>query len=295
MGEIFKKAIHSKFDKEIEIPDINLENINKALKELHGITDEMLNPFDSAFDKIVKDIRDRKDNAMAMEFTKCIGELLKKNGVVPKLTEYTRNFETDNTFETRYGVSIDELDFTEHDKAFKDKIAKLEKQIDRLNEEKSFLRTRCMPCVEKDFDNRLYGKLAIVSCNEEFVDIRKYADGDDLYSIEVRNLISEGGIKRLIGQYRNLSSRLDKMSAENKELKQRIAELESFITQAEQDSTSLIFDLQQRIVELENESDNCGNAILSEIDTSNPLACAESLIEHTTHCEKFMIMPERDV
>lgn len=87
----------------------------------------------SQIDEIVKDIRDRQDNAMAMEFTKCIGELLKKNGVVPKLTEYTRNFETDKTFETRYGVSIDELDFTEHDKTFEDKIAKLEKENKSLN------------------------------------------------------------------------------------------------------------------------------------------------------------------
>lgn len=69
---------------------------------------------------------------MAMEFTKCIGELLRKNGVVPKLTEYTRNFETDNTFETRYGVSIDELDFSEHDKVFEDKIAKLEDKLLKL-------------------------------------------------------------------------------------------------------------------------------------------------------------------
>ena len=119
------------------------------------------------------------------------------------------------------------FDFSEHDKVFEDKIADLEKQIDRLNGEKSILRTRCMPYIERDFDNGLYGKLAIVGCNEEFVDIQKYADGDDFYSREVRNLISEGGIKRLIGQYRNISARLDKISAENKELKQRIAELES--------------------------------------------------------------------
>lgn len=113
-------------DKEIEIPNISLENIKKRLEEMDKITNEMLNPFDSAFDKMVKDIRDRQDNVIAMEFTKCIGELLKKNGVVPKITEYTRNFETDNTFETRYGVSIDELDFSAHDKVFEDKIAELE-------------------------------------------------------------------------------------------------------------------------------------------------------------------------
>ena len=85
-------------------------------------------------DEIAKDIKEKKDNAIAMEFTKCIGELLRKNGVVPKLTEYTRNFETDNTFETRYGVSIDELDFSEHDKAFEDKIAELKKDYKTASE-----------------------------------------------------------------------------------------------------------------------------------------------------------------
>lgn len=109
----------------------------------------------------------------------------------------------------------------------KEKIAELERENNSLKERFSLLRTRCTPGIEKDFDKWLYGKLAIVGCNEEFVDIQKYADGDDLYSREVRNLISEGGIKRLIGQYRNISERLDKISAENKELKQRIAELES--------------------------------------------------------------------
>ena len=131
MSEMIKKMIRSKFDKEIEIPNISLGNINKALKELNGITNEMLNPFDSVFDEMVKDIRDRQDNVIAMEFTKCIGELLRKNGVVPKMTEYTRNFETDKAFETRYGVSIDELDFTEHDKVFEDKYKVLKEEYDK--------------------------------------------------------------------------------------------------------------------------------------------------------------------
>lgn len=259
--------IYGDFDKKNEVPKVKIPKFATG-----GICNDAIFPKLDAFshiDEIVKDIRDRQDNVIAMEFTKCIGELLKKNCVVPKITEYTHENVKENSIEHLYGVTIDELDFSEHDKVFEDKItdlqqrirelikekdeykrkcndfgfenqdlkkitkgyedkiAKLEKQIDRLNEEKSFLRTRCMPYVEKDFDNRLYGKLAIVSCNEEFVDIGKYADGDDLYSREVRNLISEGGIKRLIGQYRNLSSRLDKMSDENKGLKQRIAELES--------------------------------------------------------------------
>ena len=110
-----------------DIPKVKLDIPNVPKFDLGDLTESMSN-MDRLFDNIVKDIKEQKDNAMAMEFTKCIGELLKKNGVVPKLTEYTRNFETDNTFETRYGVSIDELDFSEHDKVFEDKIAKLEKK-----------------------------------------------------------------------------------------------------------------------------------------------------------------------
>lgn len=216
-----------------DIPKVTIEGMKIGGKELaEEIADSILNGnFDLGIEKIAKDIAKRQDNAMAMEFTKYIGELLRKNGVVPKISEYRMENHAENhaenKIEMRYGVSIDELDFSAHDKVFEDKIANLEKQIDRLNGEKSILRTRCMPYIERDFDNGLYGKLAIVGCNEEFVDIQKYADGDDLYSREVRNLISEGGIKRLIGQYRNISARLDQISAENKELKQRIAELES--------------------------------------------------------------------
>ena len=88
MSETIKKMIRSEFDEEIEIPNISLENINKTLKEMDEITNEMLNQFDSVLDKMVKDIRDRQDNVIAMEFTKCIGELLRKNGVIPKITEY---------------------------------------------------------------------------------------------------------------------------------------------------------------------------------------------------------------
>ena len=101
-------------------------------------------------------------------------------------------------------ISGYELDFSEHDKVFEDKIAELENIINH-----------------------------------------KLGDWDK-HGITYQEILD--------------------MKAENQELKQRIAELES------------------------KETEN-----FSEIDTSNPLACAESLIEHMTHCEKFMIMPERDV
>ena len=194
------------FDKKNEFPKVKIPKFATG-----GICNDAIFPKLDAFsqiDEIVKDVRDRQDNAMAMEFTKCIGELLKKNGVTPKITEYTHENVKEHSIEQLYGVTIDELDFSAHDKVFEDKIASLEKQIERLMREKQLAYDR-----------------------------------------------SE-----------QLMKTADILNSANKELKQRISELESMETET-----------------------------LSDIDTSNPLACAESLIEHMTHCEKFMIMPERDV
>lgn len=83
----------------------------------------------SQIDEIVKDIQEKKDNAMVMEFTKRIGELLKKNGVVPKVKQFGCDFYGENSFQSKSSVIIDELDFSEHDKVFEDKIAKLENII----------------------------------------------------------------------------------------------------------------------------------------------------------------------
>ena len=83
------------------------------------------------------------------------------------------------------------------------------------------------------------------------------------------------------------SELLGKYQRENESLKKRIQELDTIDTIRIDENR----ELKQRIAELESmKMEN-----FSEIDTSNPLACAESLIEHMTHCEKFMIMPERDV
>ena len=81
-------------------------------------------------DEIAKEIKEKEDNAMAMEFTKCIGELLKKNGVVPKIKQYGCDFYGENSFQSRFGVIIDELDFTEHDKVFEDEMEILKTQIE---------------------------------------------------------------------------------------------------------------------------------------------------------------------
>ena len=200
-------------------------SIEKLAKEAERLAESLKrNPF-SAFDQIAKDIQDRQDNAIAMEFTKCIGELLRKNGVVPKLTEYTRNFETDKTFETRYGVSIDELDFSEHDKVFEDKIAELENII----------------------NNKLGGWDKRGITYQEIMDMK--AENQELKQITKGY---EDKIAELKKDYKTASELLGKYQQENEALKKRIDELENFSCQAEQETESLVEKLKQRIAELES-------------------------------------------
>ena len=99
--------------------------------------------------------------------------------------------------------------------------------------------------------------------------------------------VFEDKIAELKKDYKTASELLCKYQQENEALKRRIQELDAIDTMRIDEER----ELKQRIAEFESkEMEN-----FSEIDTSNPLACAESLIEHMTHCEKFMIMPERDV
>lgn len=132
MSDLFDK-IAKDFDKKYEIPKIDTGKNIDSVRDIGIKLDILAKNTISAFEDIAKDIRKRQDNAMAMEFTKCIGELLKNNGVTPKITEYHQENHTTSKFEMRYGVSIDELDFFEHDKVFEDKIAKLEKENKELN------------------------------------------------------------------------------------------------------------------------------------------------------------------
>ncbi len=161
---------------------------NKIPKlDLIGAIDGMMD-FNSKLDEIAKDIRDKKDNAIAMEFVKVIGGMLKENGVFAKIEECRdESIEMNmaaNKIKVKYGVRIDGLDFSEHDKVFEDKIELLKNRIAEMEGEKKFLRMRCMEDAVDAFDRGSYGALTIVG-------------------------------------------RRGQLEAENEELKQRIAELES--------------------------------------------------------------------
>lgn len=78
-------------------------------------------------ENIAKDIRDREDKEMAMAFTNVIGTLLLTNGVAVETSKYDlRNEETQDKnkymIEKEYGITIDGLDFSEHDKEVVDKL-----------------------------------------------------------------------------------------------------------------------------------------------------------------------------
>lgn len=127
--------------------------------------------FESQLEKIAKDIRDREDREMALAFTNVIGPLLRDNGVVVKTSrnEFETHNETHNEtdknkyiIKKEYGISIDGLDFTEHDKRFKDEIASLKRQIEKLES----IRTRCHESARDSFDLGNYGCLHIVTADE---------------------------------------------------------------------------------------------------------------------------------
>lgn len=136
---------------------INFDKVGKACKQVGEEWENMMkenNPFDT-ISKIAKDIVNRQDREKTLKFTKCICELLKKNGVTPMIDEYNHQDVKENSVEYEYGVSITGLDFTEHDKPFERRIKKLES-----------LRTRCHESARDAFDNGNYGALHIVTANE---------------------------------------------------------------------------------------------------------------------------------
>ena len=73
-------------------------------------------------DEITEKIIESKNNDIAKAFTMHIGSLLINNGIVPIMTEYTRNDVKNITdtneykFVMEYGIAFKELDCSKHDK-----------------------------------------------------------------------------------------------------------------------------------------------------------------------------------
>ena len=125
---------------------MNFDKLNKACKEVNEKWGNMMkenNPFDT-ISKIAKDIADRQDKEVALEFTKHICTLLKNNGVSPMIDEYKQNFVKENSVEQKYGVAITGLDFTEHDKRFRDEIMQLKSELSDVQKSADEYYNKCI-------------------------------------------------------------------------------------------------------------------------------------------------------
>ena len=77
---------------------------------------------DMIIDEIAEKIIESKNNDIAKAFTMHIGSLLINNGIVPIMTEYTRNDVKNITdadeykLVMEYGITFKELDCSKHDK-----------------------------------------------------------------------------------------------------------------------------------------------------------------------------------
>lgn len=109
---------------------MNISEIQKCQEEYEKLLKE--SPLEGVMNKIAEDILEQKNNAMAMEFTRIICDLLKRYGVYVHCTEtkLSENI-TNNSIEEKYGIVFDSMDFSQHDKEFTDKIKELKSQIDR--------------------------------------------------------------------------------------------------------------------------------------------------------------------
>lgn len=114
--------------------NMNISDIQKCQEEYEKLLKE--SPLEGMMNEITRDIIEQKNNAMAMEFTRIICDLLKRYGVHVCCTE-TKFGEkvTTNSIEEQYGIIFDSMDFSKHDKEFTDKIKELEEELEKSNRE----------------------------------------------------------------------------------------------------------------------------------------------------------------
>ena len=116
-------------------------------------------------------------------------------------------------------ISGYELDFSEHDKVFEDKIASLEKRMAYMKGKNNYLRTRCMEDAIDAFERGSYGALTIVGRRVD---------------LEVENEKLKQRITELEEKNKNLVDMINKLQLEKAHIdcdlydaNKRITELES--------------------------------------------------------------------
>ena len=127
-------------------------------------------------DEIIDKFAKCHDNKVAIAFTKSIGELLKLNGVTAHYTEYNSDVMAEDEISKQYGIVFDSLDFTEHDKGFKDEIKRLKESIkerdsyiNKLKQDSEKLenvRMRCTVQAIKMLDRGIYEDIFALTTGE---------------------------------------------------------------------------------------------------------------------------------
>ena len=153
--------------------------------------------FESQIEKIAKDIRDREDREMAYELVKRLSPLLIANGVTVKTTKYNldeqvavKEASSVDPFKKElvihYGISIDGLDFTEHDKRFNDEIEDLRKSlrdskdyITQLKHDLEKTYNQLME-VEKDAQERIAELESELEVKDNLLKIKNGLSGNDV-------------------------------------------------------------------------------------------------------------------
>ena len=138
--------------------------------------------FESPIEKIAKDIRDRENREMAYELVKRLSPLLIANGVTVKTTKYNLDEQVSvkeassvdpfkEELVIHYGISIDGLDFTEHDKKFKDEIRQLKHELEKTYNQ--------LMEVEKDAQERIAELKSELEVKDNLLKIKNGLCGDN--------------------------------------------------------------------------------------------------------------------
>ena len=105
------------------------------------------------------------------------------------------------------------------------------------------------------------------------------------FTKSIANLLRENGVVPIMAEY---NQSLDNGNSIEMAYGYALERLD--FTEHDKVFEDKIAELKQRIEELENQEKS---EELFEIDTSTPIACAESLIQHMTHFKAYMVLPDR--
>ncbi len=236
----------------------DLEKMQKCQEEYEKYLKE--SPLHSVIDEIAKDIRDRQDNIMAMEFTRTIAELLRENGIVVNCTEHSCTKDlSDKSIEKVYGVIFDSVDCTKHDRQFTDRIAELEKENNELN----------VWCQKYKIRADEYRVCILPRATEK---AKRAIDERDFLSIRIEtteeNKEKNEKIKNLFDENIQLKAERNDLSQQVEKLKEKISELESELSEKE------------NLLKIKNGL--CGESELREL---TPIEVAEKLINAESEYE----------